>query len=199
MPCPLSWYQGACGVTPTSSHRARSRLCVPESSPRDTNCDPARQIAARAAGPGSSSSIARSSAGSSAGPAITKSLRMKVIRLRPCPARRNSSSSAGACTSRRSASPRRPSANACPVPTASTLTSRSGLSCSNRGTMASSSPESYNDVVDPMTTGLRSISPPQAVATSSDASGTTEVHSPAPMPFRTIPLSRKRFLSCYAE
>jgi hypothetical protein len=143
MPWPTSDRAG--GAIPARRHSASSLRCVPELSPRDMNDEPVAAMRRRAA-PRSCSS--RTPAGSSGGPAMMKLLAMTGIRRDPWPAVMKASSSAGECTSRTSASRRRPSAIASPLPTAITVTRMFGCSRWKAGISTSSRPESTVDVVD---------------------------------------------------
>ena len=142
MPCPVAWYQPPAGVIPACFHRSFSRALVPESSPRDTNSACAAAIFATAP----TLSRPRTPAGSLAGPTSTKSLCITNRRCPAVPSATNACSAAGECTSSTSASPRRPSSMAWPLPTASVLTCHP-LSRVNCGSSSSSSPESWVLVV----------------------------------------------------
>ena len=137
MPCPASRYQSPAGLTPAFCQSASSFLLVPESSPRDTNI--ARDVAILASA-SAASLLCATAAGSAGGPMMTKSLYITWRRFTPQPSSTNFCSAAGACTSTTSTSPLQPSRNACPVPTASTWTSRP-LRDSNFGRITFSKPE----------------------------------------------------------
>ncbi len=85
-------------------------------------------------------------AGSAAGPTRTKSLCITSRRWPAAPSATNFCSAAGECTSSTSASPRRPSSMAWPLPTARVLTCQP-VSAVKAGSSSSSSPESWVLVV----------------------------------------------------
>ncbi len=118
MPCPASTYHPPAGATPAFFHSDFSRLCVPESSPRETNL--ARPAAIRCIA-STLSFVDLIPAGSPGGPRITKSLYMTRRRFKSLPSATYFFSSSGACTSATSASPLAASASACPVPTETVL------------------------------------------------------------------------------
>ena len=122
MPWPTSryhWPRPAAGSTPASCHRRSSAACVPERSPRLTNAARASAIR-RSASLVSRSPLTR--AGSAAGPTTTKSLNITCRRGPPKPSATKRSSATRSCTNTTSASPRRPTSSAWPVPSATTRT-----------------------------------------------------------------------------
>ena len=139
MPCPSARYHAwPAGAIFAAAQIASSAVWVPDLSARLAKGAWAFAMAANA-------SLARVSAairaGSAAGPTITKSLYMTSNRSRACRSATNWSSASRAWTSSTSASPRRPMAMACPVPTATTST-RQPAARSNAGRIAASSPVS---------------------------------------------------------
>ena len=147
MPLPVSRYQRpewARGAMPALAQSRSSALCVPESSPRERNR--ARRAATRRSAACADSAL-RNLAGSSAGPRMTKSLNMTSRRNRPWPEATKASSESRSWTSSASTSPRRPSARAWPVPTATTRTAIP-VRAVKRGSRKSSSPESRVEVVE---------------------------------------------------
>src|SRR5213076_1210294 len=96
-----------------------SRWCVPDWAPRETKM-PRRSATLRNAATGSLRP--RSPAGSRAGPTMRNSLCITIRRRTKYPESTSARSASGACDSTTSASPRRPIASACPLPTAITLT-----------------------------------------------------------------------------
>ncbi len=115
MPWPASTYQAPDGVTPAFFQSSSSFLWVPESSPRETNGNSRWLIWRRASAPAVADVMP---AGSSLGPAITKSFQKTGTRATPWPSATNFFSAAGAWTSTMSTSPFWPWVSACPVPVA---------------------------------------------------------------------------------
>src|SRR5690554_376945 len=144
MPLPSSRYQSPSGSTPAFSQRRNSARLVPLSSPRDVNGARALAMAAKAL---AAVLALRTLAGSFAGPISTKSLYITSARPVACPFSIKRCSPLVSCTRRLSASPRRASSKACPVPTATTRTSMP-LAFLNLGRIESNSPEFSVEVVE---------------------------------------------------
>ena len=105
MPVPASRYQvpdAALASTPASFHSRSSALCVPLSSPRETNGALASAIFLKAATTSLEPAIL---AGSLAGPTTTKSLYITSKRFTPQPSATNFSSEGLSCTNSTSPSP----------------------------------------------------------------------------------------------
>ena len=147
MPLPASRYQvpeAALASTPASFQSRSSDLCVPLSSPRETNGALLSAIFLKAA---TTSLEPAMPAGSLAGPTTMKSLYMTSKRFTPPPSATNFSSDGLSCTNSTSPSPLTAFLMAWPVPTATTRTSMPVFFV-NIGRMCLKRPEFSVDVVD---------------------------------------------------
>ena len=137
MPAPARTYQSPAGSTPASRQIC---LLLPVRPGVVAPGDEGRAAPGRSPANASAMEVEpRTLAGSAGGPTRTKSLCMTARRPSPWPSAMNRSSSSGEWARITSASPRRPSCRACPLPTATTFTSMPVCS-RNSGTSTSSRP-----------------------------------------------------------
>ena len=158
MPQPHSRYcvPLASGVAPSFQKR-NSAACVPLLSPRETKA----ALAAATLASACTMSAPLTRAGSAAGPISTKSLYITGKRLSAKPSATNFSSAGWSCTKSTSASPRRPMSIACPVPSATTLTS-TPVALVKTGSRCPNNPDCSVEVVDAITRLLWAWAVPRA-------------------------------------
>jgi hypothetical protein len=137
---------------------------VPLLSPRETKA----ALAAATFFSATAMSLPFAAAGSFFGPISTKSLYMTSKRFAAKPSATNLSSAAVSCTKSTSASPRLAMSIACPVPTATTLTSML-LACLKAGSRCANRPDCSVEVVDAMVIVSACAAAPAAARTSAAA------------------------------
>ena len=165
MPQPHSRYCEplASGVAPSFQKR-NSAACVPLLSPRETKV----ALAAATLASACTMSAPLTRAGSAAGPISTKSLYITGKRLRAKPSATNFSSATWSWTNKMSASPRRPMSMACPVPSATTLTS-TPVALVKAGSRCPNNPDCSVDVVEAITMLFWAWAVPRAHSSSAAA------------------------------